>query len=116
MSEVLAVNIPANPLIKVLSLPGVSELLSPISHYADNTSLVVCSEIAICAVFQTYDLYERGSGSKLNMSKSKGLWLGAWSGHLDPPVDLGFVGPSPACPDRQVCLFVPVSDFCSAPL
>ena len=88
VSEVLAVNISANPLIKGLSLPGVSEALSPISQYADDTSLVVCSDPAICAVFQTYDLYERGSGSKLNMSKSKGLWLGSWSGRLDPPVNL----------------------------
>ena len=88
VSEVLAVNIRANPLIKGLSLPGVSQPLSPISQYADDTSLVVCSDPAICAVFQTYDLYERGSGSKLNMSKSKGLWLGSWSGRLDPPVNL----------------------------
>ena len=69
VSEVLAVNIRANPLIKGLSLPGVSQPLSPISQYADDTSLVVCSDPAICAVFQTYDRYERGSGSKLNMSK-----------------------------------------------
>ena len=88
VSEVLAVNIRANPLIKGLSLPGVSEALLPISQYADDTSLVVCSDTAICAFFQTFDLYERGSGSKLNMSKSKGLWLGLWSKHLDPPVDL----------------------------
>ena len=88
VSEVLAVNIRANPLIKGLSLSGVSQPLSPISQYADDTSLVVCSDPAICAVFQTYDLYERGSGSKLNMCKSKGLWLGSWSGRLDPPVNL----------------------------
>ena len=69
VSEVLAVNIRANPLIKGLSLPGVPQPLSPISQYADDTSLVVCSDPAICAVFQTYDRYERGSGSKLNMSK-----------------------------------------------
>ena len=88
MSELLAVNIRANPLIKGLSLPGVSEPLLPISQYADDTSLVVCSDTAICAVLQTYYLYERGSGLKLNMSKSKGLWLGSWSGRLNPPVVL----------------------------
>ena len=85
VSEVLAVNIRANPLIKGLSFPGVSEPQLPISQYADDTSLVVCSDTAICAVFQAYDLCKRGSGSKLNMSKSKGLWLGLWSGRLDPP-------------------------------
>ena len=38
--------------------------------------------------FETYDLYEKASGSKLNRVKSKGLWLGSWRGRLDPPVDL----------------------------
>ena len=40
------------------------------------------------AAFETYDLYEKASGSKLNRVKSKGLWLGSWRGRLDPPVDL----------------------------
>ena len=47
---------------------------SPISQYADDTSLVVCSDDAIRACFEVSDVYERGSGSKLNLSK--GLWLG----------------------------------------
>ena len=29
-----------------------------------------------------------GSGSKLNLSKSKGLWPGGWRGRLDPPIAL----------------------------
>ena len=37
-------------------------------------------------MFDTYDLYERGSGSKLNLSKSTGLWLGPWNGRSDSPV------------------------------
>ena len=50
-------------------------------------------------------MFERGSGSKLNLGKCKGLWLGDWSGHDDPPLDLQwssawtkvlevFIGPS----------------------
>ena len=50
--------------------------------------LVVSIKAVVCAVFRTYDRYERGLGSKLNMSKSKALWLGPWSGLFDPPVDL----------------------------
>ena len=53
--------------------------------------LVVSIKAVICAVFRTYDRYKRGSGSKLNMSKSKALWLGLWSGLLDPPVDLDWI-------------------------
>ena len=87
-AEVLACNIRANPRIKGLCLPGSSDPLSPISQYADDTSLVVCTDEAIRACFAVYDTYERGSGSKLNLSKSKGLWLGPWVNRSDPPVAL----------------------------
>ena len=33
-------------------------------------------------------VFDLGSGSKLNLSKSKGLWLGGWNGRLDPPITL----------------------------
>jgi len=88
VAEVLAAGIRANPRIKGLSLPGAPRPLSPLSQYADDTSLVVSSDDSIAAVFDTYSLYERGSGSKLNLAKSKGLWLGPWSGRCDRPVEL----------------------------
>lgn len=87
VSEVLAANIRCNPRISGLSLPG-SSPLSPISQYADDTSLILTSDDAIKASFETYSLFEKASGSKLNQSKSKGLWLGSWSGRNDPPVNL----------------------------
>ena len=62
--------------------------MPPISQYADDTSLVLSSDDSVKAAFDTYDLYEKTSGSKLNRGKSKGLWLGSWRGRSDPPVDL----------------------------
>ena len=59
-----------------------------ISQYADDTSVLVCSDDSIRAVFEVYDKYERGSGAKLNLSKCKGLWVGSWRHRLDPPVNL----------------------------
>ena len=47
VAEVLAVNIRANPRIKGLTLPGRSQALSPISQYADDTSLVVVTDDSI---------------------------------------------------------------------
>ena len=44
VSEILAVNIRANPRIIGLSLPDTSSPLSAISQYADDTSLIVCSD------------------------------------------------------------------------
>lgn len=87
VSEVLAVNIRCNPRISGLCLPG-SAPLSPISQYADDTSLILTSDDSIVAVFETYALFEKASGAKLNQSKSKGLWLGGWRGRSDPPVVL----------------------------
>lgn len=88
VAEVLACNIRANPRIIGLTLPGSASPLPVISQYADDTSLVVTTDDAIEAVFDTYSLFESGSGAKLNQSKSKGLWLGSWAGRTDPPVAL----------------------------
>lgn len=88
VTEVLACNIRASPRITGLFLPGTVSHLPVISQYADDTSLVVTTDDSIRAVFDTYLLYERGSGAKLNRSKSKGLWLGSWAGRIDPPVAL----------------------------
>ena len=71
-----------------MSLPGGVSPLPVVSQYADDTSLIVVSDDSIKAVFDTYAVFELGSGSKLNLSKSKGLWLGGWSGRLDPPITL----------------------------
>ena len=66
VAEVLACNIRANPRIIGLSLPGSISPLPVISQYADDTSLVVTSDDSITATFDTYSLFEKGSGAKLN--------------------------------------------------
>ena len=35
--------------------------------------------------------YERGSGPKLNLSKTEAMWLGAWKDRLDEPLGLTWV-------------------------
>ena len=54
-----------------------------VSGYADNTSIAVTSDASMIATFDVYAEYERASGAKLNRSKSKGLWLGAWKDRPD---------------------------------
>ena len=88
VSEVLPVNIRANPRITGLSIPGSQAPLSPISQYAGDTSLIGNSNDASLTVFDTYSRFEAGSGSKLNVSKPKGLCLGAWNNRRDPPAPL----------------------------
>ena len=67
--EVLACNIRANPSIRGLCLPGFSAPLPCVSLYADDTSLIVCSDVSIRAIFSVFSYYEQGSGAKLNYSK-----------------------------------------------
>lgn len=86
--EVLAVNIRANPVIKGLCLPGVVSPLPVLSLYADDTSVISTSDASTVAIFQTYDRFEKGTGSKLNLEKCEGLWIGAWRHRLDAPVPI----------------------------
>ena len=92
VSEVLAVNIRANPCVTGLSLPGTAQPLSPISQYANDSSVIVTTDDAIVACFESYAVFKKGSGAKLNQYKSKGLWfglwLGPWNGRLAPRVAL----------------------------
>ena len=39
-------------------------------------------------MFDTYSLFEKGCGAKLNVSKSKGPWLSSWRDRQDPLVSL----------------------------
>ena len=89
--EVLAANLRAHPDIVGLRPLGLSCTLPVMSLYADDTSVVASSFAAIRAVFSTYQLFERGSGSRLNLSKCEGLWLGPWRfSTATPPVDISW--------------------------
>ena len=48
-----------------LRLPCSPSLLPVLSLYADDTSAVVSTDSAIRATLDTYDVFEKGSGSKL---------------------------------------------------
>lgn len=106
VAEFLACNTCCHPDISGLTLPGSSVSLPPLSQYADDTSVVVTSNAAITATFDVYDLYERRSGAKLNLSKCKGLWVGSWNGWSHAPVSIEWssvkvkvlgVFPGPVC-------------------
>ena len=56
---------------------GVPLVVSPVHQYADDTTLILSTDDSIRAVFDVYSLFEKASGSRLNQSKSKGLWLGS---------------------------------------
>lgn len=84
--EVLAANLRAHPAILGLRLPGFPNPLPAVSLYADDTSVISISDAATLAVFDVYSAFERGTGSKLNLGKCEGLWLGSWRNRSDSPV------------------------------
>ena len=78
--EVLACNIRASPVIQGITLPGLSNPLPVLSLYADDVSVIVSSDSAMKEAFYTFARFERGTGSKLNLDKCEGLWLGGLAG------------------------------------
>ena len=88
--EVLAVGIHAHLDIVGLHLPGVSSSLPVLSLYADDTSIISSSDLAMAAVFEVYAEFEAGTGAKLNLGKCEGLWLGAWRNRPDSPVAISW--------------------------
>ena len=86
--EVLACNIRCHPDISGICLPNVAAPLPVVSLYADDTSVISTSDVSTCAVFDTYNRFERGTGSILNLDKCEGLWLGSWRGRVDSPVPI----------------------------
>ena len=83
--EVLASNLCAHPAIVGLRLPGLPNPLPAVSLYADDASVISVSDAATLAVFDVYDAFG-GTGSKLNLGKCEGLWLGSWRNRPDSPI------------------------------
>ena len=57
-------------------------------NYNSVFTRIVTTNDSLKAVFDTYSVFELGSANKLKLSKSKGLWLGGWSGRLNPSIVL----------------------------
>jgi exonuclease III len=81
-AETMAINIRANPRIHGIRPPDSEEELK-LSQYADDTTLLLSDDESIDEAFNTFDLYERASGAKINKGKCKGLWCGAFVERTD---------------------------------
>ena len=67
--EVLAANLRAHRIYEGIKLPRIPDMLPVLSLYADDTSVISSSDSATKAVFETYEKFEKGTGSQLNLSK-----------------------------------------------
>ena len=81
-AETMAINIRKNPNIHGILSPQ-SEKEVKLSQFADDTTLLLTDESSITETFKVFDRYERASGAKINKSKCKGLWSGAFAHRTD---------------------------------
>ena len=88
--EVLASQIRASPFITGFLLPG-SRTYFRVRQYADDTTTFVKNLPSLIQLFNVVTIYERGSGAKLNRSKTEAMWLGAWRSRVDEPLGLTWV-------------------------
>ena len=49
------------------------------------------NERSLCSLLETVNKYERGSGAKLNTTKSEAMWLGKWRANGASPFGLKWV-------------------------
>ena len=91
VSEVLSTQIRKCGDIVGFRLPGAGGLQFKVSQYADDATLFVKDERSLCHLLQIVGRYERGSGAKLNTSKSEAMWLGRWRANGASPFGLKWV-------------------------
>ena len=90
-SEVLANQIRKNSKIEGFLLPGAGGLQFKVSQYADDATNFVKDERSLCGLLETVNRYEKGSGAKLNTTKSEAMWLGRWRANGSSPFGLKWV-------------------------
>ena len=87
VAEVLGAAIRNCKDIRGVRLPGSSEE-SKIGQYADDGDLTLVDDFSVAKAFEIIRIYEKGSGSRLNLSKTEGMWFGSMAGRKDGPVNI----------------------------
>ena len=86
-TEVLGLEIRNNTKIRGYKIDG-QEL--KVGQYADDLHTCITDMNSLNELFTVMEKYEKASNSKLNKSKTKGLWVGKWTNRQDKPHDLNW--------------------------
>ena len=89
--EVLAVKIRNTPAIEGFLLPGARGKCFKVGQYTDDTTGFLKSLHSLRVLLDVISIYERGSGAKLNRSKSDAMWVGSSKARDDQPFGLTWV-------------------------
>ena len=95
-AEVLAQNIRNHTGIQGFLLPGANSYFK-IRQYADDSTCFVKDTYSLQNLFYLLRKFERGTGAKLNLSKTEAMWLGAWRSRTDTPLGLLWVMKMKVC-------------------
>ena len=87
VSETLACTITNDKHIEGILIPG-STKRSKISMYADGSTLTLKNDFSIQRSFDVIRDFETVSGSKLNLTKTEGIYVGAQSGRRQGPIPI----------------------------
>ena len=86
VAETLGQAIRRDNSIRGIPIPGANKQ-SKVSQYADDTTLILTDNYSITQSFNL-NIFEWGSGSRLNAQKTEGLWLGSTAGKQTGPVNI----------------------------
>lgn len=89
--EVLAAKVRNTPAIEGFLLPGARGKCFKVGQYADDTTGFLKSLLSLRVLLDVISFYEKGSGAKLNRSKSEAMWVGSWKTRDDQPFGLTWV-------------------------
>ena len=70
-----------------IQIPGSTQQQSKVSQYADDTTLILANDYSITRCFHIVHIFENGSGSRLNTTKTEGLRMGRADGPLSRPAN-----------------------------
>ena len=88
--EPFAIKIRGDEQITGVKLPGTSQICK-LSLYADDSLAICTCDASVKRVLHWCSLYGCASGAKLNLQKTKGLFLGKWKSRSDHPFGISWV-------------------------
>lgn len=88
--EPLARKIRGDPDIVGVKMPGIDDS-AKVSLYADDINGILTTDLSIQKFLHWKHLYSTVSGSKLNMKKTKGIWLGKWKSRSDHAFGISWI-------------------------
>ena len=88
VAETLGQAIRKEERIRGIHYPGGTGTTSKLVQYADDTTLTLNDEESVVKSFEIIHRFESGSGSKLNMDKTEGTYVGRQAGKTQGPVPI----------------------------